>query len=148
LNTKFNALAIFIRNGHLCERVQLGNEFEELKIQMEKYRLVRREEEIQRQDEGLKKLFNASAKGALSLVSTIKQFAKEKEASKDDGASEKVDKFRRDMAEQRQKELEKKAEEADLQEKLKKENQAIELALLREKTQMKRAGGRGRGGRK
>ncbi len=115
---------------------------------MEKYRLVRREEEIQRQDEGLKKLFNASAKGALSLVSTIKQFAKEKEASKDDGASEKVDKFRRDMAEQRQKELEKKAEEADLQEKLKKENQAIELALLREKTQMKRAGGRGRGGRK
>jgi hypothetical protein len=141
-------LGNFIRNGHLCERVQLGNEFEELKLQMEKYRLARREEEHQRQDEGLKKLLNASAKGALSLVSTIKQFTKEKEASKDDGASEKIDKFRRDMAEQRQKELEKKAEEANLQEKLKKENQAIELALLREKTQMKRAGGRGRGGRK
>jgi hypothetical protein len=141
------ALANFIRNGHLCERVQLGNEFEELKLQLEKYRLSHREEEHHRQDEGLKKLLNASAKGALSLVSTIKQFTKEKDQKQnlDDGASEKVDKFRRDMAEQRQKDLEKKAGEADLQEKLKKENQAIELALLREKTQMKKTGGRGGG---
>ncbi len=144
------ALGNFIRNGHLCERVHLGNEFEELKLQMEKYRLAHREEEHQRQDEGLKKLLNASTKGALSLYSTIKQFTKEKDQKNlDDGASEKVDKFRRDMAEQRQKDLEKKAEEVDLQEKLKKENQAIELALLREKTQMKKTGGRGGGrGRK
>jgi hypothetical protein len=123
----------------------MGDEMEEMKLQMEKYRLGQKEEESKKLDEGLKKLFGTGLRGTMALASSVKTLVQDKEGAADDGAAEKRDKFKKDMAEQREKELEKKREEADIMVKLEKEKQAIQLQLLREKTQKKKGGGRGKG---